>query len=170
MATTEQLQGHPAPSGVEPCPACGAPVALDQRYCLNCGMRRLDHRVMRGAAEAVQAPPEEAPRRPASTGWTPTTALIGAGVIVVVLGVGVLIGHSLSGSKTGSGHPQVITVGGVAAGAGTQAAASGSGGGGGGGGAFKSDWPAGKTGYTIALQTLPNTAPASAVAAAEASA
>ena len=29
----------------EPCRACGAPLAADQRYCLNCGQRRGEPRV-----------------------------------------------------------------------------------------------------------------------------
>ncbi|MCW3023805.1 MAG: zinc ribbon protein, partial [Conexibacter sp.] len=39
---------HPVPvfgRDGEPCPACGAPLAGDQRYCLHCGTRRPEARL-----------------------------------------------------------------------------------------------------------------------------
>ena len=84
------------------------------------------------------------PRRPtASRSKNATlTALAGIGLLLLAMGVGVLIGRSGS-SKQAAAAPQVITVGGTAAtGAGTEAS-------------FTSDWPSGSDGYTIQLETLP---------------
>jgi hypothetical protein len=90
-------------------------------------------------------------------------ALVGVGVVAVVLGVGVLIGRSVSGTTKKAAAPQVISVGGAptAAAAGGHTAAA----------AFKSDWPAGKDGWTVQLQALSKdgTQPA-AVAAAKSAA
>jgi hypothetical protein len=87
-------------------------------------------------------------------------ALVGVGVVAVVLGVGVLIGRSVSGTTKKAAAPQVINVGGGTAGSGSAGAATAA--------AFKSDWPAGKDGYTVELEALPKKGTeASAVAAAK---
>ncbi|MFL5474017.1 MAG: hypothetical protein ACJ8AM_16805, partial [Gemmatimonadales bacterium] len=48
----------------EACASCGAQLAGDQRYCLNCGARRGDARVpfmeILGGAPPVPAPPADA--------------------------------------------------------------------------------------------------------------
>ena len=53
-----------APSGFEQCPSCGALVAADQRYCLECGHRRGDPRLPFMDAvvfmDAMNRPPETA--------------------------------------------------------------------------------------------------------------
>jgi hypothetical protein len=73
------------------------------------------------------------------------TLIAGVGVLLLAMGVGVLIGRS-SASRTASAPPEVITVGSPA---GTAAASPEA--------AFTSDWPAGKSGYTVQLEALPET-------------
>lgn len=71
----------------------------------------------------------------------------GVGVLLLAMGVGVLIGRSGS-SKQSALAPQVITVGSAAApttNTTTPAAEA----------PFTSDWPSGKSGYTVELRTLP---------------
>src|SRR4051794_20444141 len=143
-AAGEPVQPAPLGREGESCSACGAPLASDQRYCLECGARRSAARVpftqilgARGAAEA-------APVAPPSRDWTPLVALGGLGALAIVLIVGVLIGKDASGTKQAAA-PQVIRVGGGGGASAQTAAASG----------FKSDWPAGQSGYTVELGTLP---------------
>lgn len=152
----------------EPCAQCGAGLAADQRYCLNCGKRRADARIdfehylaepvggatpEAGAAEVVEA---------ASAGGPPRrdyTAVYGVGLLMalgVMFVVGVLIGKEDSEPATTAQQP-VIRLGGATAG--TGAATSG------GGGErdtaqetatrFQSDWPQGKDGFTVELGNLP---------------
>ena len=105
------------PSG-ERCTNCQAPLASDQRYCVNCGERRGRSRFsaesfMSSAAPETAPAPVRAPRRPrASSG---ATLLAGVATLLVAMGVGVLIGHDSGNSpnKTvAAGAPQVINVGG----------------------------------------------------------
>jgi hypothetical protein len=120
---------HDAPTAVQPalatvagdqCTNCGAPLAPDQRYCVQCGQRR-GQSGMPVAQPVATAP---APRESRMPRLSHNAALIaGVGTLLLALGVGVLIGRS--GEKTSSsaaGTPQVITVGGAG---GTGAAAAG---------------------------------------------
>lgn len=126
-----------APSGFEHCPSCGALIAVDQRYCLECGNRRGEPRLPFMDAvvfmDAMNRPPE-APSEPAKKtkrgGISPNAALIaGVGVLLLALGIGVLIGRSGNhGATQAAAPPQVVTVGG---GGGGEAEASSSSGGGG---------------------------------------
>ena len=174
MSTPDTISAPALGPPGELCAGCGAPLAPDQRYCLNCGYRRADSRVPytevlpRAASgrDGGPGPPgatgaASAPAGPAPGGWTPTVALIGVGVVAVVLGVGVLIGRSVSGSTKRASAPQVISVGGAAAGAGTGTASTNA------GPKFKGDWPAGKDAYTVELKALPKagTQPAAVAAA-----
>jgi hypothetical protein len=153
MGTTlENLHAPTLGEHGEPCAVCGAPLAGDQRYCLECGARRADARVpfMDVLAPAAAAPEAVAP--PSTRGpseISPATAALGVALAVLFLGVGVLVGRSGgSGSKNAAAPaPSVVTVGGPstagpAAGANTAAA-------------FKSDWPAGEDGWTVQLEALP---------------
>jgi hypothetical protein len=105
------------------CPTCGARMALDQRYCLNCGNRRGDPRLpfmdavtfmeaskQQPAAAAAGAPPPP----PAKSGVSPSTTLIaGIATLVLAVGVGVLIGRSGDNSSpVAQQQPQIIKVGG----------------------------------------------------------
>ena len=98
------------------CANCQAPMASDQRYCLNCGERRGKPRFGAAAlaapapalASASTAGPGE--RHPRSRMSSATTLVAGVATLLIALGVGVLIGHD-SNSPQRSGY-QVLTVGG----------------------------------------------------------
>lgn len=118
---------------VEPCRECGAALAPDQRYCLNCGRRhgepRLDFRqhlpapgaavggeeVLNGdgqvptasSAIGTTAPPplEQKPDRD----YTPLAAAGGIAVLGLMLLVGVLIGRG-DGNQAAAPPPQVVRV------------------------------------------------------------
>jgi hypothetical protein len=126
-------------NGSEPCPHCGTPLALDQRYCLECGAPRtylsgmLLERLRSPSAQASSTQPLQpsAPGGPAgpygaspssgsSTLWqrgNVLTLIASVGVLLLAMGVGVLIGRSGGSSSVGSPAPQVISVGGAATGA-----------------------------------------------------
>jgi hypothetical protein len=138
---------QPTTTGVEPCPHCGTALALDQRYCLECGAPRtylsgmLLERLRSPAApgSATQTPPGlaiEMPRPsapggpggafgtlPPSSGSAPwqrgnlLTLIAGVGVLLLAMGVGVLIGRSGGSSSSSTPAPQVITVGAAGTGA-----------------------------------------------------
>jgi hypothetical protein len=148
----------------EPCAACGALLASDQRYCLSCGERRADTRVPFPSASpaapvAATAPPP--PRRVASRGpggipgWA-MSALFGlAGAAALALGIraGVLIagGGDDPAPVVAAATPTVTATPSAAAPtpnptpdpAATAEAT------------FTPDWPAGQTGWTVQLKTLP---------------
>jgi len=123
MATTRDIHAPTLGAQGEPCASCGAPLAGDQRYCLECGARRAQARVPfrdilgSGAAPpppppaGVAAPAPESP--PARSGLA---FLVGLLCLLAALGVGVLIGNS-GDDKTAATPPpaQVITVSGAAA-------------------------------------------------------
>lgn len=150
MATTE-IPAQTVGTEGDTCAACSAPLAVDQRYCLECGARRGGTRVpfgqdARPPASSGLAAPSGDPRPPArGTEWTPLTAIGLVSVIALILVAGVLIGR---GGGSGD-EPQVVTVDG-----GTGAASTGSAGGSTETASLKSDWPAGKNGYTIELGVL----------------
>jgi len=94
------------------CSSCGATLAADQRYCVECGQRR-------GSASLPFAPVavvyEDSPadeQRPARGRMTTNAAFLGlVGVLLLALGVGVLIGRAGNASATKSSPPvQVVTV------------------------------------------------------------
>lgn len=126
--TTELLAGAVG----DRCTNCQAPLASDQRYCVNCGQRRGRQRfaVDALATPAAAAPSEYTPprRSRASSG---TTLVAGVATLLIAMGVGVLIGHDSNSSPTRAGAPvQVVTVGGgggtgAATGSGSAATASG---------------------------------------------
>ncbi len=143
----------------EPCPACGAPLASDQRYCLNCGRRRAGSRVPYAHLLAGRAPeevlppaasppppPPPPPRRTVPAGM----ALAGAGGVALVLAVGVLIGAATTTEEPPRQvaaapvrqEPPVINVNAAAVPAETTEEE------------FVSDWP-GDDGWTVQLEALP---------------
>jgi hypothetical protein len=106
----------------EQCAKCSAPLADDQRYCLQCGEPR--PHVSGPPSRTPEAPtkplaPPDVPAIPSasSSGRNNTLALLaGVGVLLLAMGVGVLIGRASTG--TAKVPPaQVISVGGAAAGA-----------------------------------------------------
>jgi hypothetical protein len=152
LSTESIASPQPAASGsASPaCPACGSPLAADQRYCLECGERQTHLSEFLRSGQPVSSSPPAAPPQtpPAASGAADGGArsntvglLAGVGVLLLAMGVGVLIGRS--GSFKQSAAPvQVVTQGGGGGTAGTEAA-------------FTSDWPSGTKGYTVELQTLP---------------
>jgi hypothetical protein len=110
--------------GTEQCPSCGAQLAPDQRYCLECGHRRGDPRlpfmdavVFMDAVKKPQA--SEAPAAPSQQDKRPlmsanASLVAGVATLVLAIGVGVLIGRSGegSGSNVAATTPQIIKVGG----------------------------------------------------------
>jgi hypothetical protein len=160
----------------ESCAACGAALAPDQRYCLECGERRtpMSSVLLGGVPARVDAQPPAAATPPATPPSPPgapaaqaaprgntVTVIAGVGVLLLAMGVGVLIGRS-GGSKAPASAPQVITVANAPAASSAGAAAA---------APFSGDWPAGTSGYTVQLQTLPQASTqVSAVEAAKAAA
>jgi hypothetical protein len=151
--SSEPIATHAEPVGApEPCRGCGAPLAEDQRYCLECGERRTPmSSVLLGGSPAStpsQPPPAGPPARGASDGerGNGATVIAGVGVLLLAIGVGVLIGRSGGGHSAGPAAPQVITVSSAASGATAPASEA---------AAFSDDWPSGTSGYTVQLQTLP---------------
>jgi hypothetical protein len=116
------------------CPTCDATLAIDQRYCVECGERVgpprlpvMDPRAQQVREATVAASP---PRRFSPTSGT--TLVAGVATLLLALGVGVLIGHSAKSNQTSAARApvQVVTVAGGAAGPGastTAAAAAGAG-------------------------------------------
>jgi hypothetical protein len=111
---------HPAifASSRDQCSACGAAMASDQRYCVECGHRRGPARVpvTDGLAQrdrdATAAPrPQRRPRIPIDS-----TLIAGIGTLLLAMGIGVLIGRSGNSTAAKSPRVQVVTVpgGGVA--------------------------------------------------------
>ena len=113
----------------EPCARCGAPLAHDQRYCLNCGQRRADARLaVHGGAGAAHPPrgrrrralpPPRRPPRPPAAGHRPVDA--GAGVAVLRAGARArdpdrLRAATTRRSQVAAAPPQVISVAAPAAG------------------------------------------------------
>lgn len=103
----------------EQCTHCGAPLAADQRYCLNCGTRRAERRVPVGAIGA----PAALPLPPGGGGIPvrtvvepmPTTQRLGgawgvAALLLVALGVGVIIGSLGDDDAPVAAAPPVVTV------------------------------------------------------------
>ena len=114
------IQSSAVAGGGDHCANCGSPLAIDQRYCLQCGQRRGEPRLpfmdavvlMDAVRQPRQAPPPP-PKKKRGGGISPNAALItGVGVLLLALGIGVLIGQSGNSGTTAAAPqaPQVITV------------------------------------------------------------
>jgi hypothetical protein len=116
--------------GNESCSNCGARMAADQRYCLNCGHRRGDPRLPfmdavvfmesmnapGGGSDATPPPP--AAQSDGGNRWDANAALIaGVATLVLAIGVGFLIGRTGHDNSTAAapGKVQVVQVGGAPA-------------------------------------------------------
>jgi hypothetical protein len=115
--TTDGLRSPIITPAGEQCPACAAPMAGDQRYCVECGERRGQPRLpyMDGRPRTAAAAPS--PRRSLLPRTSSGTALIaGIATLLLAMGVGVLIGRSGNAGTTASAPAvQVLTVPGAAA-------------------------------------------------------
>jgi hypothetical protein len=88
-----------APGASDLCANCQAPLASDQRYCVNCGERRGRPRqaFQPTASKASDPTPPKRERRPrASAG---TTLIAGVATLLLAMGVGVLIGQNGTSSN-----------------------------------------------------------------------
>lgn len=107
----------------EPCAQCSAPLADDQRYCLQCGEPRPHVSGPLSAKHATEKPPQAPPTLPTSVSAPPgivgappsgrnnsIALLAGIGVLLLAMGVGVLIGRAGAGSAKAP-PAQVISLG-----------------------------------------------------------
>lgn len=127
MQTAETMQMPTLGEAGEPCAGCGAALAADQRYCLNCGRRRsgprVDYRTYLVPEEnGAQGPPPPVPPAVAQEAaeaeppkrerdFAPLAAVGGIALLGLMLLVGVLIGKG--GGEQASQPAQVIRVGGA---------------------------------------------------------
>jgi hypothetical protein len=109
------------------CPNCGARMAADQRYCLNCGHRRGEPRLpfmdavvfmesMGSAGAGASSPPPPPSEQRSSPRMNANAALIaGVATLVLAIGVGFLIGRSghENNAPAGGGEVRVVQVGGT---------------------------------------------------------
>lgn len=144
----------------EACAACGGALAVDQRYCLNCGARRAGTRVpfpepvvMATTTTTVREPAPFAVRSWSFPVWSGL-----AGVAAVSLGIlaGVLLMNArddedprgaalVAATPTPAAAAPTAVATAVATAEPTVAAVT----------EFTADWPAGQDGWTVQLQTLP---------------
>ncbi len=111
-----QPQGIPFHSSLsaatgEQCSSCGARMAADQRYCVECGERRGEPRF--SVADAIGRPasapaPPPTRRRPR---LSPNSTLIaGVGTLLLAMGIGVLIGRTGGDSSSSNAGNQPVKV------------------------------------------------------------
>lgn len=117
---TEPISSSLLAGSSEQCPTCGAALAADQRYCLECGHRRGDPRlpfmdavVFMDAVKRPTEPPPPPPPPPArKQGLSANASLVaGIGTLVLAIGVGVLIGRGGENSSPTAATPPIIKVG-----------------------------------------------------------
>ena len=124
----------------EPCAQCSAPLADDQRYCLQCGEPRphlsgplsaksaTDKPLRTAAPDLGSSPPGLPPPLPGASGRISSgrnnsmALLAGVGVLLLAMGVGVLIGRAGAGSAKAP-PAQVISLGAAAGAAGSSSTA-----------------------------------------------
>jgi len=96
----------------EQCAACGAALAPDQRYCVQCGQRCGPARVPMLDGFAARARQTDTPRRPPKRPRLSanSTLIAGVGTLLLALGVGVLIGRSGNNTSAKAPPAQVVTV------------------------------------------------------------
>ncbi|MBA3299737.1 MAG: zinc ribbon domain-containing protein [Thermoleophilaceae bacterium] len=160
MATTETFPTEQLGGSGEPCAGCGAPLAADQRYCLECGGRRAATRVPyaellagRTSDDVLVVPARVdariPPRRPAAA----LLAAAGPAGAAVLLGLGILIGVLVA--DDGDQRPQQIAAPAPQKPPIINVNAGGGGGSESAGEELTGDWPEGKDGFTVQLQALP---------------
>lgn len=111
-----------ASTAPEACVSCAAPLAADQRYCVQCGTRRAGRRMpspdphlapalaLGHPVASVAAPPR----------FSPGATLVAAiGSLLLAMGIGVFVGSALHSSPT---TPQTVSI--ISSGSGAAAAPS----------------------------------------------
>jgi hypothetical protein len=101
MASPEQKETVSLPTVGEEgdvCAQCGSALAVDQRYCVNCGLRRADNRVdyerqLNGNPAMAGGGAPTTTNAVASGQWTPIWAIGAIAVLGIMLLLGVLIGN-----------------------------------------------------------------------------
>jgi len=134
-------------------------MATDQRYCLACGERRTPMssvlaggpprspaQPVPGAPAPVVAPSAAFGAGHAKARSDTLTVIAGVGVLMLAMGVGVLIGRSGNSKPAAVAAAPAVTVASTAPIAAAPTAAPES---------FTGDWRSGTTGFTVQLQTLP---------------
>lgn len=118
---TEEVEDNlvPETTSGDQCEECGAPVDHLQRYCVNCGARRLavadpaaTYLAQASARARMRTRPASAGTRTGASSRGPvngTIALLALIAILVAIGVGVLIGHDTASSGGGPKSPSVST-------------------------------------------------------------
>ena len=129
MALSSAIQPQLTSVAGDQCPACGATLAADQRYCIECGERCGPPNYPAVATRAQAAGNAVSDRSRRFTPSSGTTLVAGVATLLLALGVGVLIGHQAkSGNQpVAAKQPvQVVTVaGGGPAASGATAAGAG---------------------------------------------
>ena len=124
---TRELPAAPATASEDRCGACGAPLAHDQRYCIECGERRgawkASDRPARvaGAVASRSVGSRSTPPARVSSGTTLVAELVG--VLLLAIGLGVLLGrlgHNNPAPQKAAA-PEIVTVQGGGGGASTAA-------------------------------------------------
>jgi hypothetical protein len=120
---TEELQTSLVAGVGDQCTNCGARLAPEQRYCVECGERRGQSRmpfadaVGQRTQEASAPPPRKRHRLSANA-----AAIAGVGTLILAMGVGVLIGRSGNHGSSSKNPVQVIRVNGGSGTTGAQGA------------------------------------------------
>jgi zinc-ribbon domain len=131
ISKLDELPTLTAATGSDRCPNCGAQMAPDQRYCVNCGERRSGGG-LRDALPRTQTVATATTPPPTRTTWFSSSSgslIAGVATLLIALGVGVLIGRTGDHNTPAAARQpvQVVTVAGGAAGGsttGTSTAAS----------------------------------------------
>src|SRR5277367_1856689 len=116
-ASTASTELHPLVGATvrQGCAACGAAMAADQRYCVECGERRGAPRVslLEGPAHRPrESTPHSAPSPRRRIAPVNSTLISIIGMLLLAVGIGVLIGRS--GNTTLKSPPaQVVTISGA---------------------------------------------------------
>jgi hypothetical protein len=106
------------PSSREQCSACGAPLASDQRYCVECGQRRGGAGAPFAAGAKPALSPVAAVAHPRRALMSINATLIaGVGTLLLAMGIGILIGRSGQGAAPKAPAVQLISPGGSTFGA-----------------------------------------------------
>ena len=106
-AETETLPTLHMPVAGDRCANCGAPLAADQRYCLECGERRAGVAVPAARTSRRSVAETTAVERRRSGPPAGTTLVAGVATLLLAIGIGVLIGRSGHNGSTNAKAPPV---------------------------------------------------------------